>query len=142
MTEDRTNRTNGTTGTTGMKKHRVETLVVLIKMAQEAEGERLDALLKATKALARDYAHKERYKAARKGAGDRLEVLAARLEGGLETREGDHRTEAAVIAPPMEPVTDPWEGGVGGDGTSGTDETHRTEGTGETGGTGDGEVVA
>lgn len=112
MTEDRTNRTNGTTGTTGMKKHRVETLVVLIKMAQEAEGERLDALLKATKALARDYAHKERYKAARKGA--RAEVPDAR---------------------PMEPVTDPWEGGVGTDGTTGTNRTNGTTGTAEIVGT-------
>mgnify|MGYP007069942767 CR=1 FL=1 len=48
-----------------MNKPRVETILVLVKMAQEEEGVRLEALLKATKALCRDYVHKERYKVAR-----------------------------------------------------------------------------
>ena len=42
---------------------------MLVKMAQEETGARLDALLKATKALCRHYVHKKRNKASRKARG-------------------------------------------------------------------------
>lgn len=70
---------------------RIETITVLVKMAQEEEGERLEALLKATKALCRDYVHKERYKVARaerkaaaaqEGNGPTIQRPDGQAEGG------------------------------------------------------------
>ncbi len=79
------------------KMSRVETLTLLVKMAQEETGERQAALLAATKALGRCYVHSERYKA----------VLAARALGGAASSRAASPSPAGGT--PALPVT---EGGA------------------------------